>query len=76
MKRLLFASLLLISGAAYSQASATAVTPTEADAQKLEAKKKADAEKAKLPKPYHPEENAEDKIADLIKIAKKETIKF
>lgn len=39
----------------------------------IEAKKKAAAEeKAKLPKPYHPEENAEAKIAELIKQAKKE----
>lgn len=38
-----------------------------------EAKKKAAAEeKAKLPKPYHPEENAEAKIAELVKQAQKE----
>ncbi len=38
-----------------------------------EAKKKAAAEeKAKLPKPYHPEENAELKIAELVKQAQKE----
>lgn len=39
----------------------------------VEAKKKAAAEeKAKLPKPYHPEENAEKKIAELVKQAQKE----
>jgi len=39
----------------------------------IEAKKKAAAEeKAKLPKPYHPKENAAEKIADLIKQAQKE----
>lgn len=39
----------------------------------VEAKKKAAAEeKVKLPKPYHPEENAEKKIAELVKQAQKE----
>lgn len=35
-------------------------------------KKAAAQEKAQLAKPYHPEENAEEKIAELIKTAKKE----
>ena len=39
----------------------------------LEVKKKAAAqEKAGLPKPYHPEENAEEKIAELLKKAQDE----
>lgn len=37
-----------------------------------EKKKAAETEKAKLPKPYHPEENAEAKINELIKQAKAE----
>ena len=37
-----------------------------------EKKKAAEAEKAKLPKPYHPEENAEAKIAELVKQAQAE----
>ena len=46
----------------------------EADSAAIaEAKKKAAAEeKAKLPKPYNDKENAEAKIAELVKIAKKE----
>ncbi|MDV2446033.1 thioredoxin family protein [Elizabethkingia anophelis] len=39
---------------------------------KEEAKKAAIAEKNALPKPYHPEENAEAKIAELTALAKKE----
>lgn len=35
-------------------------------------KKEAELEKARLPKPYNEEENAEDKIAGLVKQAKKE----
>ncbi len=45
---------------------------SEADAAKLEAKKKAEEEKAALPKPYNETENAEAKIAELVKKAKKE----
>jgi hypothetical protein len=45
---------------------------TEADAAKLEAKKKAEEEKAALPKPYNETENAEAKIAELVKKAEKE----
>lgn len=37
-----------------------------------EKKKAAEAEKAKLPKPYHPDENADAKIAELVMRAKKE----
>mgnify|MGYP003607559057 FL=1 len=49
-----------------------AQTTSEVDAAKLEAKKKAEEEKAALPKPYNETENAEAKIAELIKKAKKE----
>ena len=49
-----------------------AQTTSEVDAAKLEAKKKAEEEKAALPKPYNETENAEAKIAKLIKKAKKE----
>ena len=49
-----------------------AQTTTEADAAKIEAKKKAEEEKAALPKPYNETENAEAKIAELVKKAKKE----
>ena len=50
------------------------VTSTVTDSAKVkeEAKKAAIAEKNALPKPYHPEENAEAKIAALIKQAQKE----
>lgn len=37
-----------------------------------EKKKAAEAEKGKLPKPYHPEDDAEAKIAELVTQAKKE----
>lgn len=50
----------------------TAQTTSEPDAAKLEAKKKAEEEKAALPKPYNETENAEVKIAELVKKAKKE----
>ncbi|HFK5568608.1 TPA: thioredoxin family protein [Elizabethkingia meningoseptica] len=47
-------------------------TVTDSAKVKEEAKKAAIAEKNALPKPYHPEENAEAKIAGLIKQAQKE----
>lgn len=49
-----------------------AQTSTLTEAEKLEAKKKAEAEKAALPKPYNETENATAKIAELVKKAKKE----
>lgn len=49
-----------------------AQTSTITEAEKLEIKKKAEAEKASLPKPYNETENAEKKIAELVKKAKKE----
>lgn len=48
-----------------------AQTTADANAAKLEAKKKAEAEKAALPKPYNETENAETRIAELVKKAKK-----
>ena len=76
-------SLFLISGVAYAQKSEAkpgeqisekAVAPAAQDSATIaEAKKKAAAEeKAKLPKPYDAEENAEAKIAELVKKAKAE----
>ena len=69
MKRIVmnlaFVGLLL---PAFSLAQTTA----EAEAAKIEAKKKAEEEKAALPKPYNETENAEAKIAELVKKAKKE----
>jgi flagellar biosynthesis chaperone FliJ len=38
---------------------------------KIEAKKKAEEEKAALPKPYNETENAEAKIAELVKKQKR-----
>lgn len=49
-----------------------AQTSTMTEAEKIEAKRKSDEEKAKLPKPYNETENAEKKIEELVKQAKKE----
>ena len=49
-----------------------AQTSTMTEAQKIEAKRKSDEEKAKLPKPYNENENAEKKIEELVEQAKKE----
>ncbi len=76
-------SALLITGFAYSQknenlkiekreTNKSLIVESDSIAI-LEAKKKIAAEeKAKLPKPYHPKENAETKIKELIAQAKKE----
>lgn len=56
---------LLFPAIHYSQTTMT-------EAEKIEAKRKSDEEKAKLPKPYSETENAEKKIAALVKQAKKE----
>ena len=69
MKRTLLKFAL---AALFLPAFSLAQTTTDADAAKLEAKKKAEEEKAALPKPYNETENAEAKIAKLIKKAKKE----
>ena len=81
--KLLAFSSLLITGVACAQKSdaksgekisTNAVVAAEQDSVAIaEAKKKAAAEeKAKLPKPYNAEENAEAKIAELVKKAKAE----
>ena len=49
----------------------SAQTSTMTEAEKLEAKKKAEAEKASYAKPYDEAENAEQKIAELVKKPKK-----
>ena len=49
----------------------SAQTSTMTEAEKLEAKKKAEVEKASYAKPYDEAENAEQKIAELVKKAKK-----
>lgn len=81
MIKTLGVSLVLVSIVACGQKSKetkiTEVKNTQtavADSAKIkeEAKKAAIAEKNALPKPYHPEENAEAKIAELIAQAKKE----
>ncbi len=80
MKKLILSlsfSLLLI-GTACSQKTDQSTSQTKSVTEKdsaaiaAEKKKAAEAEKAKLPKPYHPEENAEEKIAELVKQAKAE----
>ena len=56
----------------FSIATAQTIEPPMTKEQ-IEAKKKAAAEeKAKLPKPYHPEANAELDIQNAVKLAKKE----
>lgn len=79
-----FLAFMLISAVACSQKKENAGTTvsenktevtapaTDSAAIAAEKKKAAEAEKAKLPKPYHPEENAEAKIAELVKQAQKE----
>ncbi|MCT3944057.1 thioredoxin family protein [Elizabethkingia anophelis] len=82
MIRTLGVSLVLVSIVACGQKSKetkiTEVKNTQTavvDSAKIkeEAKKAAIAEKNALPKPYHPEENAEAKIAELTAQAKKES---
>ncbi|AYO57925.1 thioredoxin family protein [Chryseobacterium sp. 6424] len=65
--KILALSVLLIAGLAGAQTTTT--TETEAVA---EAKKKAAEERAKLPKPYNPTEDAAQKIEELVKKAKAE----
>ncbi|SPW29060.1 Disulfide bond reductase DsbH precursor [Elizabethkingia miricola] len=81
MIRTLGVSLVLVSivacGQKSKEAKITEVKNTQTavvDSAKIkeEAKKAAIAEKNALPKPYHPEENAEAKIAELTALAKKE----
>ena len=81
MIKILGVSLVLVSivacGQKSKEAKITEVKNTQTavvDSAKIkeEAKKAAIAEKNALPKPYHPEENAEAKIAELTAQAKKE----
>lgn len=75
-------AFMLVSAVACSQKKEAATTATaenkatatitDSAAVAAEKKKAADTEKAKLPKPYHPEENAEVKIAELVKQAQAE----
>lgn len=65
--KILALSVLLVAGLAGAQTTTT--TETEAVA---EAKKKAAEERAKLPKPYNPTEDAAQKIEELVKKAKAE----
>ena len=59
MKRI-YLLFLLISGVAFSQT----------DDEKAEKKRKIEAEKASLPKPYHEMEDAEAKVKELLAVAK------
>ncbi len=71
LKISLLALLLGASSPIFSQTTTEAVKQTT-EAEKAAAKKKSDEEKAKLPKPYNETEDAEKKIAQLVKKAKKE----
>ena len=82
LKILAFSSLLITNLACSQKTENIKISETKADQTLLvesdstailEVKKKAAAEeKAKLPKPYNDKENAEAKIADLVKQAQKE----
>ena len=82
LKILAFSSLLIANLACSQKSENIKINEKEADKTLLvesdsttilEAKKKAAAqEKAKLPKPYNDKENAEEKIAELVKQAQKE----
>ncbi|TDX86915.1 thioredoxin family protein [Epilithonimonas xixisoli] len=72
MKKSILKIFLLGTLATFSYAHSQTQEKTLSKEQ-LEAKKKAAAEeKAKLPKPYHPEANAELEIQNAVKLAKKE----
>ncbi len=71
MKQSIIKLFLIGSVLAFSAATAQS-TENAVSKEQLEAKKKAAAEeKAKLPKPYHPEANAELDIQNAVKLAKK-----
>lgn len=72
MKKSIIKTVLIGSLVTFSTLNAqTAETPITKE--QMEAKKKAAAEeKAKLPKPYHPEANAELEIKNAVALAKKE----
>lgn len=67
------ATALFASALAYAQATPAPLKAATEDSMAIAEKKRLAAEeKAKLPKPYHPEENAEKRISELIKKAKAE----
>ncbi len=71
MKQSIIKLFLIGSVLTFSAATAQS-TENAVSMEQLEAKKKAAAEeKAKLPKPYHPEANAELDIQNAVKLAKK-----
>ena len=71
MKQSIIKVFLIGSVLTFSAATAQS-TENAVSKEQLEAKKKAAAEeKAKLPKPYHPEANAELDIQNAVKLAKK-----
>ena len=71
MKQSIIKVFVIGSVLAFSAATAQS-TENAVSKEQLEAKKKAAAEeKAKLPKPYHPEANAELEIQNAVKLAKK-----
>jgi len=71
MKQSIIKVFVIGSVLAFSAATAQS-TENAVSKEQLEAKKKAAAEeKAKLPKPYHPEANAELDIQNAVKLAKK-----
>jgi len=71
MKQSIIKVFLIGSVLTFSAATAQS-TENAVSKEQLEAKKKAAAEeKAKLPKPYHPEANAELEIQNAVKLAKK-----
>lgn len=68
VNRILVLGGILVFSLNYAQNTSATLTKEQ-----VEAKKKAAAEeKAKLPKPYHPEADAEADIANAVKLAKKE----
>lgn len=71
--KIALAAALFAGVTAYAQTTPVAQKTTAEDSAAIAEKKRLAAEeKAKLPKPYHPEENAEKKISELIQKAKAE----
>jgi thioredoxin-related protein len=68
VKNLLFVGGVLLFSLGNAQTNETPLTQEQIDAKK----KAAAEEKARLPKPYHPEANAELDIQNAVKLAKKE----
>lgn len=70
-KKILFIFLIIFAISAKAQQNKTLT-----EEEKIERKKQIEEEKKSLPKPYNEEENAEKKLAQLIKKAKKENKKI